>query len=209
MSHKAAGRLECVVPPPGARGGDSPEAAIAPLEAGGYDAWKSPLMINNNIHGNEWEGTDASDWPPIFTPMYAMFHGVVGHTVEFPHNPRSGALSQAARHERTRVNTAIARATIESNFGWANENRMDVLADQLELYRRGAAGESSRPIDDELALSLAAGDNGETFLLDFPRAYVIPGGDGQRSDTAPGAPGAAPDRQRRPGPPGPGAGQDR
>jgi hypothetical protein len=39
---------------------DDPEAAIAALEAGGYDAWKSPLMINNNIHGNEWEGTDAS-----------------------------------------------------------------------------------------------------------------------------------------------------
>jgi hypothetical protein len=245
------------------RTGD-PQAAIALLEAGGYDGWKSPLMINNNIHGNEWEGTDASlqvledlafsddpdtvqlldehllvfivtmnpdgrvnatranangfdmnrdhitqsqpevrifrdnliryepltfldqhgyvnltliepttgphgenyeydlyirhalrnalameqavlatgepnrntgatsaltnferiripwrdnttgwdDWPPIFTPMYAMYHGVVGHTVEFPHNPRSGSLSVAARHERTRVNTAIARATI-------------------------------------------------------------------------------------------------
>jgi hypothetical protein len=315
---------------------DDPEAAIAALEAGGYDAWKSPLMINNNIHGNEWEGTDASlqvleelafsddpdtmelldehllvfivtmnpdgrvnatrantngfdmnrdhitqsqpevrifrdnlirydpltfldqhgyvnltliepttgphgenyeydlyipnairnalameeavlatgepnqntggtgpltnferiripwrnnttgwdDWPPIFTPMYAMYHGVVGHTVEFPHNPRSSALSEADRHERTRVNTAIARATIEANFAWTNENRLSVLADQLELYRRGVNGESSRPIDDALALSLAAGDNAETFLLDFPRAYVIPVGQGQRSDTA-------------------------
>jgi hypothetical protein len=315
---------------------DDPDAAIAALEAGEYDDWKSPLMVNNNIHGNEWEGTDASlqvldelafsddaetlqlldehllvfivtmnpdgrvnatransngfdmnrdhitqsqpevrvfrdnlirydpltfldqhgyvnltliepttgphgenyeydlyipnairnalameeavlatgepnrntgatsplsnferiripwrdnttgwdDWPPIFTPMYAMYHGSVGHTVEFPHNPRSGALSEAARHERTRVNTVIARATIEANFTWANENRLSVLGDQLELFRRGAAGESSRPIDDELALSLAAGDNAETFLLDFPRAYVIPVGDGQRSDTA-------------------------
>jgi hypothetical protein len=315
---------------------DDPDAAIAALEAGAYDGWKSPLMVNNNIHGNEWEGTDASlqvleelafsddediaqlldehllvfivtmnpdgrvnatransngfdmnrdhitqsqpevrifrdnlirydpltfldqhgyvnltliepttgphgenyeydlyikhairnalameeavlatgepnrntgatsplsnferiripwrdnttgwdDWPPIFTPMYAMYHGSIGHTIEFPHNPRSAALSEAARHERTRVNTAIARATIESNFAWANENRIEVLADQLELYRRGVAGESSRPIDDELALSLALGDNAETFLLDFPRAYVIPVGAGQRSDTA-------------------------
>jgi hypothetical protein len=310
-----------------------PGAAIALLEAGGYDAWKSPLMINNNIHGNEWEGTDASlqvleelassddpdiltlldehllvfivtmnpdgrvnatranangfdmnrdhitqsqpevrifrdnvirydpltfldqhgyvaftliepctgphgenyeydlyipnalrnalameeavlatgepnrivggnfvnedrvripwrnntaawdDWPPIFTPMYTMYHGSIGHTVEFPHNPRNVA-NVANRHERTRINTVIARATIEANFAWANENRMEVLADQLEKFRRGANGESSRPIDDELALSLAAGDNAETFLLDFPRAYVIPVGQGQRSDTA-------------------------
>jgi hypothetical protein len=313
---------------------DDPDAAITAFEAGAYDGWKSPLMVNNNIHGNEWEGTDASlqvleelafsddadivklldehllvfivtmnpdgrvnatransngfdmnrdhitqsqpevrvfrdnlirydpltfldqhgyvgctliepttgphgenyeydlyirqairnalameqavlalgetranvtcsdgqggqrtripwrnnttgwdDWPPIFTPMYAMYHGTVGHTIEFPLNPR-GVANVADRHDRTRINTAVARATIEGNFAWANENRMDVLADQLELYRRGVAGESSRPIDDELALSLAAGDNAETFLLDFPRAYVIPVGAGQRSDTA-------------------------
>jgi hypothetical protein len=312
---------------------DDPDAAIAALEAGEYDGWKSPLMVNNNIHGNEWEGTDASlqvleelatsddadivqlldehllvfivtmnpdgrvnatrantngfdmnrdhitqsqpevrvfrdnlirydpltfldqhgyvaftliepttgphgenyeydlyipnairnalameeavlatgepnrivsgnfvnedriripwrdnttgwdDWPPIFTPMYAMYHGSIGHTVEFPHNPR-GIANVANRHERTRINTVIARATIEANFAWANENRLEVLGDQLELFRRGAAGESSRPIDDELALSLAAGDNADTFLLDYPRAYVIPVGDGQRSDTA-------------------------
>jgi hypothetical protein len=312
---------------------EDPHAAIAALEAGAYDDWRSPLFINNNIHGNEWEGTDASfeilegltssddpevvrlldehvlvfvitqnpdgrvnatranangfdmnrdwitqsqpenvavrdqfirynpltmldmhgyvnftliepttgphgenyeydlyirnalrnalameeavlatgepnvisggnyvnadrvripwrdnttgwdDWPPIFTPMYVMYHGAIAHTVEFPHNPR-GNLSEAARHERTRINTRIARAAIEGNFAWANEHRLEVLADQLELYRRGVDGEPSRAIDDDLALSLAAGDNDETFLLDYPRAYVIPVGDGQRSETA-------------------------
>jgi hypothetical protein len=312
---------------------DDPHAAIAALEAGAYDDWRAPLFVNNNIHGNEWEGTDASfqvleelafsddpdivrlvdehvlvfvvtqnpdgrvnatranangfdmnrdwitqsqpetlavrdqfirydpltmldqhgyvaytliepttgphgenyeydlyirnalrnalameeavlatgepnrivsgqyvresrtripwrdnttgwdDWPPIFTPMYAMYHGSIAHTIEFPHNPR-GVANQADRHERTRINTRIARATIEGNFAWANEHRFEVLADQLEMFRRGVDGESSRPIDDELALSLAAGDNAETFLVDFPRAYVIPAGQDQRSDTA-------------------------
>ncbi|TDD68225.1 peptidase M28 [Jiangella aurantiaca] len=294
---------------------EDPEAAIAALTAGEYDDWKSPLFVNSNIHGNEWEGTDATlqvldelafssdpevvelldqhviamvvtnnpdgrvagtrangngfdlnrdyitisqpesravraqliryepltmldehgytgttliepttgphgenyeydlyirqairnglameqavlalgepsvtavnipfrnqtdgwdDWPPIFTPMYAMYHGAVGHTVEIPHNPRDPRLTPAQRHEFTRINTAVARATIEANFAWARENRMSLLADQLELFRRGEAGESSRPIDDELALSLALGDNGKTFLQDYPRAYVIP-----------------------------------
>ncbi|TDE00408.1 M14 family zinc carboxypeptidase [Jiangella asiatica] len=293
---------------------DDPVAAIAAFEAGEYDDWKSPLFVNSNIHGNEWEGTDATlqvlddlafsydpevaelldqhviamvvtnnpdgriagtrangngfdinrdyitasqpesravrdqlirydpltmldehgytgttliepttgphgenyeydlyirqairnglameaavlalgepsvtevnipfrnqtdgwdDWPPIFTPMYAMYHGAVGHTVEIPHNPRDEP-DPAIRHEYTRINTAVARATIEANFAWAHENRMSLLADQLEIFRRGDAGEASRPIDDELALSLALGENGKTFLQDYPRAYVIP-----------------------------------
>ncbi|PSL06134.1 zinc carboxypeptidase [Haloactinopolyspora alba] len=301
---------------------EDPQAALAAFEAGEYDDWKSPLLVNNNIHGNEWEGTDASlqvldrlafssdqevvelldqhvvafvvtnnpdgrvagtrrngngfdinrdyitqsqpesravhdqiirydpltmldmhgytgttliepttgphgenyeydlyirnalrnglameeavlaldeprvdavnipyrnqtsgwdDWPPIFTPMYAMYHGVVGHTVEIPLNPR-GIEDEAERHERTRINTAVARAAIEANFAWAHRNRMSLLADQLEMFRRGEAGESSRPIDDELALDLAAGDNAKTFQQDYPRAYVIPGGTGRRGD---------------------------
>ncbi|WP_035812276.1 M14 family zinc carboxypeptidase [Jiangella gansuensis] len=292
---------------------DDPAAAVAAFEAGEYDDWKAPLFVNSNIHGNEWEGTDATlqvldelafssdaevidlldehviamvvtnnpdgrvagtrangngfdvnrdyltqsqpesravrdqlirynpltmldehgytgrtliepttgphgenyeydlyirqairnglameeavlalgepsvtevnipfrnqttgwdDWPPIFTPMYAMYHGAVGHTVEVPHNPRDEP-DPAIRHEYTRINTAVARATIEANFSWANENRLSLLADQLEIFRRGQAGEASRPIDDELALSLAAGDNAKTFLQDYPRAYVI------------------------------------
>ncbi|MBB5790629.1 M14 family zinc carboxypeptidase [Jiangella mangrovi] len=293
---------------------EDPDAAIAAMQAGEYDDWKSPLFVNNNIHGNEWEGTDGAlqaldrlafsddpevvelldqhviavvvsnnpdgriagvrpngngfdinrdyitasqpesravraqliryepltmldehgyvnptliepttgphgenyeydlyirqairnalameeavlalgepevtaadipwrdydtgwdDWPPIFTPMYAMYHGAVGHTVEIPLNPRGATLTPEQRHERTRVNTAVARATIEGNFAWAHENRMSLLADQLEIFRRGEAGESSRPIDDGLALSLALGANKETFLQDYPRAYVI------------------------------------
>lgn len=293
---------------------EDPDAAIAALEAGEYDDWKSPLFVNNNIHGNEWEGTDAAfqvlddlafsddpetvelldehviamvvsnnpdgriagtrangngfdinrdyitgsqpesravraqliryepltmldehgytdvtliepttgphgenyeydlyirqairnglameeavlalgepavtevdipwrdfdsgwdDWPPIFTPMYAMYHGAVGHTVEIPLDPRESDLTPAQRHERTRVNTAVSRATIEANFAWAHENTRSLLADQLEIFRRGEAGESSRPIDDGLALSLALGANKETFLQDYPRAYVI------------------------------------
>jgi hypothetical protein len=312
---------------------DDPDAAVAAFEAGEYDDWKRPVFINNNIHGNEWEGTDASfevleelatsddadivellddnvfvfvdsqnpdgrvnalranangfdmnrdfitasqqetrivreqlirynpvtmldqhgyvgptliepttgphgdnyeydlyirnalrhalamedrvledngddlrsyygsglsqlripyrdntagwdDWPPIFTPMYAMYHGIVGHTIEFPLNPRSAALSEAERHNRTRINTGVARSTIEANFDWVQENRDSVLADQLELYRRGANGEELRPIDDQLAIDLAAGTNAETVEIDIPRAYVIPRGADQRSETA-------------------------
>ncbi|WP_336923155.1 M14 family zinc carboxypeptidase [Aquipuribacter sp. SD81] len=313
---------------------EDPAAALALFEAGGYDGWKKPVFINNNIHGNEWEGTDAAfrlldelatstdpeveqlledhvvavvmsnnpdgrvnatrangngfdmnrdhitqsqpevrtvrdqiirynpltfidlhgyvggtliepttgphgenyeydlyirnairnalameaeilaevgpdlpnwqgsveatqldipwrnrttgwdDWPPIFTPMYAMYHGAIGHTIEFPLNPRSSQLSVEERHRRTAVNTRVALSAMEGNLGWVAENGDTLLADQLELFRRGAAGEGTRPVDDELALSLAAGTNDETFTKEFPRAYVVPAGDAQRSDTA-------------------------
>ncbi|MDG4792513.1 M14 family metallopeptidase [Micromonospora sp. WMMD1082] len=309
-----------------------PRAALATLRAGGYDRWRTPLFVNNNIHGNEWEGTDASlqvlrelafsddpevvrvldrhviafvvtnnpdgrvaatranangfdmnrdyitasqpevravraqlvryspltmldihgyvtctliepttgphgdnyeydlyirhalrhalameqavlatgeeratcanpdggrrtdipfrdraqgwdDWPPIFTPMYAMYHGTIGHTVEIPLNPR-GDLTEAERHERTRINTAVAAAAIRGNLGYATQHRAALLANQLEWFRRGVAGEPTRPIDDPLALSLARGDNAKTHPQSFPRAYVIPAGAGQRSATA-------------------------
>ncbi|MFV2100364.1 M14 family metallopeptidase [Micromonospora sp. LOL_024] len=309
-----------------------PRAALAKVRAGGYDSWRTPLLVNNNIHGNEWEGTDASlqvlqdlafstdpevirmldrhviafvvtnnpdgrvaatranangfdmnrdqitaaqpevravraqlvryspltmldihgyvsctliepatgphgdnyeydlyirhalrnglameqavlatgetrascvnpdgsrridipfrdrtqgwdDWPPIFTPMYAMYHGTIGHTVEVPLNPR-GNLTEADRHERTRINTAVAVAAIRGNLGYATENRTQLLTTQLEWFRRGVAGAATRPIDDPLAISLAGGDNARTHPQSFPRAYVIPAGAGQRSETA-------------------------
>ncbi|BCJ57920.1 M14 family metallopeptidase [Micromonospora endophytica] len=309
-----------------------PHAAQAKFAAGGYDNWRTPLFINNNIHGNEWEGTDASlkvlrelafatdpatvemlnkhviafvvtnnpdgrvaatranangfdmnrdyitasqpevravraqlvryspltmldihgyvsctliepttgphgdnyeydlyikhalrnalameqailatgetratcanpdgsrrndipfrdrtqgwdDWPPIFTPMYSMYHGAIGHTIEVPLNPR-GNLTVAERHERTRINTAVAVASIKGNLGYATANRAELLANQLEWFRRGVDGESTRPIDDPLAISLARGDNVKTHLQDFARAYVIPAGTDQRSATA-------------------------
>ena len=136
--------------------------------------------------------TGWDDWPPVFTPQYAAFHGSISHTIEFPLNPR-GLTNVTDRHDRTRINTRVVEATTWANFTWANANRTTLLADQLELYRRGAAGEGARPITDELALSLARKgtldgydvDNAETFSdQTYPRAYVIPAGQEQRSETA-------------------------
>ena len=136
--------------------------------------------------------TGWDDWPPVFTPQYAAFHGSIAHTIEFPLNPR-GLTDVADRHDRTRINTRVVQATTWANFSWANANRATLLADQLETYRRGAAGEGARPITDQLALSLARKgtldgydvDNAETFSdQTYPRAYVIPAGRDQRSETA-------------------------
>ncbi|MGF1664481.1 MAG: M14 family zinc carboxypeptidase [Kineosporiaceae bacterium] len=311
---------------------EDPAAALELLDAGGYDDWRTPLFVNNNIHGNEWEGTDSTfqildelavsdeeaiveildrhviafvvsmnpdgrvagtranangfdmnrdfitqaqpenqvvrdqliryepvtmldmhgyvggtliepttgphgenyewdlyirnalpnalameerifaenqadldryypgttnvtipfrdftdgwdDWPPIFTPMYAMYHGAVGHTIEVPLNPRGATLTPEQRLDRTRINTNVGRSVIEANLDWATGNRDSLLRDQIELFRRGEAGEPSRPIDDPLALSTGLPVNLETFPQDYPDAYVVPVGEGQRSEAA-------------------------
>lgn len=144
---------------------------------------------------------NADGWgpyPPIYTPMYAMQHGGHGHTVEVPLNPR-GNLTEEERLERVRVNLAVGRAAIEGNQRYLLDNRDQVLGDQLEFYRRGVAGEPGRAITDPYLIEKAAcgsfvnpfdGDvivehcNSDVYVNEYPRAWVIPFGEGQRSDSA-------------------------
>jgi hypothetical protein len=173
------------------RAAEAMESAIAGL---GEPRATTPVTIPYRDWTDDWDG-----WPAVYTPMWAMQHGAVGHTIEFPLNPRSAALTEAERHDRTRVNTAIARATMEGNLAYLSREREDVVADQLEFFRRGVAGESTRPISDTYSVESAAcgsftniydGDavvshcNWNTYEQDFPRAWVLPAGDGQRSATA-------------------------
>jgi hypothetical protein len=167
------------------RAAESMEAAIAALDE---ERAVTPIEIPYRDTEDRWDG-----WPPVYTPMYAMQHGIIGHTVEFPLNPRGGNLTVEDRHDRTRVNTAISLATMHGNLDYVHENRDEVLADQIEWYRRGVAGEPTRPITDEYALENAAcrevdGEvvhcNSKTYPQEFPRAWVIPAGDDQRSETA-------------------------
>jgi hypothetical protein len=173
------------------RAAEAMEDAIAGL---GEPRATTPVTIPYRDWADTWDG-----WPAVYTPMWAMQHGAIGHTVEFPLNPRSSSLSEEERHDRTRVNTAVARATMEGNLSYLASEREDVVADQLEFFRRGVAGESTQPIDDQYAVESAAcgsftnvydGDavvshcNWNTYEQDFPRAWVMPAGDDQRSETA-------------------------
>jgi hypothetical protein len=67
------------------------------------------------------EGWD--DYPPIFTPMYAMYHGAYGHTLEAPTNDLDGvqwmydAIMGALQH--------------------ATKNKQAMITDQIEMFKRG------------------------------------------------------------------------
>jgi hypothetical protein len=130
----------------------------------------------------DWdEGWD--DWPPIFTPQYAAFHGTVSHTIEIPLrvNNASYNLPVEELRRRSAINTDIAEATVRASIAYVDENRAELIADQIEIFRRGAAGEAQREVGPELFPEIGPED---VYTTDFPRAYVIPAGADQRSTVA-------------------------
>ncbi|WP_306205918.1 M14 family zinc carboxypeptidase [Actinoplanes sp. RD1] len=127
---------------------------------------------------------DWDDWPPIFTPMYAIYQGAVGHTVEIPLQVNRGlydSLPVAELRRRSGVNTDVAEATINAAISYADENRASLLAGQIEQFRRGWAGEPSPAIPDGFVPGFGPEDR---YSTSFPRAYVIPAGAAQRSPAA-------------------------
>ncbi|MEH7254266.1 M14 family zinc carboxypeptidase [Neobacillus niacini] len=70
---------------------------------------------------NDEDGWD--DYPPIFTPMYAMYHGAYGHTLETPTNDWDGV--------RWMYNAIIGA------LNFATENKQAMITDQIEMFKRG------------------------------------------------------------------------
>lgn len=69
---------------------------------------------------------DAAGWddyPPIFTPMYAMYHGAYGHTLEAPTNDEDGV--------RWMYNAIMGA------LNFATENKQEMITDQIEIFKRG------------------------------------------------------------------------
>lgn len=127
------------------------------------------------------------DWPPIFTPQYALFHGTVGLTVELPLPINRGTASMGAAElsRRAEVNMGVARTVLDATLAQVQQERGAFLQAQIETFRRGVAGEPQREVGPELMPDLLP-DLGpdDVFLTDFPRAYLIPSGAGQRSEPA-------------------------
>ncbi|AGZ43883.1 M14 family zinc carboxypeptidase [Actinoplanes friuliensis] len=152
------------------------EAAIQRL---GY-----PETARADIPFRDYAPGDWDDWPPIFTPMYAIYQGAVGHTVEIPWQVNRNAYETLPVEElrrRSAVNTDVAAATIEAAVGYADTHRGALLADQIEQFRRGWAGAPSPQIPDGFVEGFGPEDR---YSTTFPRAYVIPAGAGQRSPAA-------------------------
>ncbi|MFB7271155.1 M14 family zinc carboxypeptidase [Streptomyces sp. NPDC056244] len=135
---------------------------------------------------DQQEGWD--DWPPIFTPQYMAFQGAVAsHTVEIPmrvNNASYDTLPVEELRRRSAINTDVAGAAMRATLTYTYEHRTSLIADQIETFRRGAAGEAQRPISEETVPGVPGIGPEDVYTTTFPRAYVIPAGEGQRSTTA-------------------------
>ena len=111
------------------------------------------------------EGWD--DWGPFYTPMYSQLVGMNGSTVEMCQTTACGGRAGARLEQET-----TTWSTLLFNIG----QRHDVLSDELEIYRRNVA-DAPRPPCCPPPFDVA-----NNWMHDYPKAYVIPFGAGQRSD---------------------------
>ncbi|MFZ7125187.1 MAG: M14 family zinc carboxypeptidase [Desulfobacterales bacterium] len=112
---------------------------------------------NFDAAGYYWD-----DWPPIYTPMFAMYHGAYGHTLETP-----------ARDER---GVDAHYWAVWGALEFVVQNKEEMIRDQIEIFRRGFLDLPQAVIPDDI-LAKAAYPDFETldlFLKEFPAAYVIP-----------------------------------
>ncbi|MGH3589014.1 MAG: M14 family zinc carboxypeptidase, partial [Pseudonocardia sp.] len=125
------------------------------------------------------------DYPPIFTAQYAAFHGATTSTVELP----KGRTGPTTTPEDAVINTAVAKRTMTSMIDYVAAHDDAMLADQIEVFRRGVTGEPKDALTaEDVAAVPGPGEWKQHWDLaddqdpvDLPRAYVIPVGDGQRS----------------------------
>jgi hypothetical protein len=122
------------------------------------------------------EGWD--DWGPFYTPMYSQLVALNGSTVEMCNRTDFACgLPGSTTHPRGRVGARTAQYVVTwSTLLYDVANRSELMHDQLEIYRRGVAG-AARPECCPPPFDVA-----NNWMYEYPKAYVIPLGKGQRSD---------------------------
>jgi Zinc carboxypeptidase len=116
------------------------------------------------------EGWD--DWGPFYTAMYAQHVGLDSSTVEMCEVDLEADPQCGGRLGARDVQLAVVESTLE----FMVEEGEEMFADELEVYRRGDE-DAPRP-----ACCPAPFDVDNNWMHDYPQAYVIPVGEGQRSD---------------------------
>lgn len=137
------------------------------------------------------------DWPPVFTAQYVAYQGAIAYTVELPLGRVTGGTAATQNPINSAIDTKVAFTVIGSTLDYIDENNQSILDNQIEIFRRGEAGEPLKKIE---AAPATAEFDGPTQWRDiwgtddaqghdvatgvtFPRSYVIPVGLGQKSDS--------------------------
>jgi hypothetical protein len=113
------------------------------------------------------EGWD--DWGPFYAPMYMQHVGLDSSTVEMCQS----TVSCGGRAGARRIQNVVQASTLEFTV----EHYEDMLHDELEMYIRGDT-DAPRPECCPAPFK----PEFHNWMQDYPQAYVIPVGEGQRSD---------------------------
>ena len=120
---------------------------------------KEQLGLDSVIPILEWSnGWD--DWPPIYAPQYAMYHGSYGHTLEAPY--QMDELSVEA------LVTAVMGA-----LKFAVKNKREMVIDQIEIFRRGFLDLPQQPVSQKILDQIPYDQFEDLMIQEFPEAYVI------------------------------------
>lgn len=102
------------------------------------------------------------DWPPTYTPMYGMFHGGYGHTLETAYQDERGVDAHFA--------------AVWGALKFVAQNQAAMIYDQIEIFRRGFLDLPQMLIPDELLSETQFDQYNELTVKDFPAAYILPAG---------------------------------
>ena len=98
------------------------------------------------------------DWPPTYVPMYGMYHGAYGHTMETSYRDERGVDAHYW--------------AVWGALKFVTQNRKEMIYDQIEIFRRGFLDLLQQPVPPELLPAYPQYE--ELMIQDFPAAYVIP-----------------------------------
>jgi hypothetical protein len=149
------------------------------VKALGFPEAQATIVPFRDTPPGEWDG-----WAPIYTAQYSMFHGAVSYTIEIPlrvNNSAYDTLPVEELRRRAAINAAVSESTMRSTLDYLDQHAVELIDNQIEIFRRGAAGEPQRFLPDGFVPGFGPEDR---FTTTFPRAYVIPAGATQRSAVA-------------------------
>lgn len=106
------------------------------------------------------EGYTWDDWPAIYAPMYAMYHGAYGHTLETPFRDERGVDADYW--------------AVWGALKFVSENRQAMVRDQIEIFRRGFLDLPQSLIPAEILAETPHAQFNDLTIKEFPAAYVIP-----------------------------------
>lgn len=157
---------------------DANEAALAavgmgitrPVNQWNADAEDSPPPVGP-AYAEGWD-----DWGPFYTQTYMAFYGVDSSTLEM-------CSSGPGCDSRFGSKRAQYVGFYSSAMYWI-ENRIGMMDDQLEIFRRGVTGAPRMNCcDDPLLAERGFTEDQHNWTVPYPRAFVIPfNGSAQRSD---------------------------